>query len=61
MYYLQDYVMIMSTVKQLVTSSQSNSLIEQQQMLSWTKYNEYVIIGFTHKEITQLNREMACH
>ena len=61
MYYLQDYVMIMSTVKQLVTSSQSNSLIEQQQMLLWTKYNEYVIIGFTHKEITQLNREIACH
>ena len=47
------------TVEQL--DSQSNCVIEQIQILLRTRCDEYVINGFTHAEITELIREIACH
>ena len=38
-----------------------NCLIEQLQILLRTRCDEYVINEFTHAEITELIREIACH
>ena len=52
-------IKVATTVDQL--DSQSNCLIEQLQILLRRRCNEYVINGFTHDEITELIRKIACH
>ena len=52
-------IKVATTVEQL--NSQPNCLIEQLQILLRTTRNESVINGFTHNEITELIREIACH
>ena len=57
---LEHCIKVTPTIEQL--DSQSNCLIEQLQILLQTRCNEfYVIDGFTHDEITELIREIACH
>ena len=52
-------IKVATTVEQL--DSQSNCLIEQLRILLRTRCNEYVINRFTHDEMTELIREIACH
>ena len=58
-YSLAHCIKVATTVEQL--DSQSNCLIEQLRILLQTRCDEYVINGFTHAEITELIREIACH
>ena len=52
-------IKVAPTVEKL--DSQSNCLIEQLRILLRSRYNEYVINGFTYDENTELIREIACH
>ena len=56
---LEHCIKVATTVEQL--DSQSNCLIEQLRTLLRTRCNNHVINGFTHTEITELIREIACH
>ena len=52
-------IKVATTVEQL--DSQSNCLIEQLRISLRTSCDEYVINEFTHAEIAELIREIACH